>query len=280
MRPMQIKDIPEGMRLKQAAGWNQLEQDWILFLEAGQDNCFVAEADGQVIGTVTIINYTNRFSWIGMVLVDPEIRRMGIGTALLRKAIRVASGKGAVRLDATPEGKKLYDTLGFIDEYHLSRYQLAKCNHDDLPMPVLPCRKMSPEDLVRIIPYDENIFGAPRPVILQSLLHMGPDYAWVSMMEDQIQGYCLGRSGSHFEQVGPVIADRDEIASALLLHALRQCHGKSAVVDVLDDQLAFRTFIERIGFIIQRPFIRMFLERHDYPGKPEFQYAIAGPEIG
>lgn len=277
---MQIKDIPEGMRLKQAAGWNQLEQDWILFLVAGQDSCFVAEADGQVIGTVTIINYANRFSWIGMVLVDPEIRRMGIGTALLREAIRVASGKGTVRLDATPEGKKLYDTLGFIDEYHLSRYQLAKCNRDDLPLPALSCLKMSPDDLVRIIPYDENIFGAPRPVILQSLLDMGPDYAWVSMLDDQIQGYCLGRSGSHFEQVGPVIADRDEVASALLLHALRQCHGQSAVVDVLDDQLAFRTLIERIGFIIQRPFIRMFLERHDYPGKPEYQYAIAGPEIG
>jgi GNAT superfamily N-acetyltransferase len=274
------KDIPDGMRLKQAARWNQLEQDWALFLKAGPDGCFVAEVNGKVIGTVTIINYVNRFSWIGMVLIDPETRRMGIGTALLKEAIRVATGKGTIRLDATPDGKKLYDTLGFKDEYNLSRYQLALCERDNQPAPALTCYKISPDDINRITSYDGEIFGAPRPVILQSLFRMGKTYAWILKTGGQIKGYCLGRPGSNFEQVGPIIAVDKETACSLLLHALDQCHGKSVVVDVPDDHKAFRLFVESIGFTIQRPYIRMYLGRHDYPGKPEFQYAIAGPEIG
>jgi len=278
---MQKIDIPEGMRLKNAARWNQLEQDWDLFLEAGDQNgCMVAEIDGQVAGTVTTINYANRFSWIGMVLVDPAKRRMGIGTALLKEAIQRATGKGTIRLDATPDGKKLYDILGFKDEYNLSRYQLGRCDRNTLPGPGSACRKISPDDIIQLMDFDAGIFGAPRLAILKSLYQMGRPYAWLSQTEDYINGYCLGRPGSNFEQVGPIIARDDDTATSLLLHAMHQCHGKSVVVDVPDDQKAFRLFVQSIGFTVQRPYIRMYLGRHDYPGKPEFQYAIAGPEIG
>ena len=33
LRPMLEEDIPAGMRLKNAAGWNQLKEVWKLFLE-------------------------------------------------------------------------------------------------------------------------------------------------------------------------------------------------------------------------------------------------------
>jgi len=59
-----------------------------------------------------------------MVLVDPEQRRLGIGSRLLRHAIAwlQARGVAAVKLDATPLGRKVYVQLGFVDEYGLARY--------------------------------------------------------------------------------------------------------------------------------------------------------------
>jgi hypothetical protein len=90
----------------------------------------------------------------------------------------------------------------------------------------------------------------------------------------------MGRPGSNFEQIGPIIAEDRTIAANLLLHALHQCSGKAVVIDVPDDQVDFRSFIEEIGFHIQRPFIRMFNGQLKYPGKPQFQFGIAGPEIG
>jgi hypothetical protein len=74
IRAMTPADISIGMRLKDAAGWNQTKEDWERFLQASPEGCFVAEWNGEVAGTVTTITYENRFAWIGMVLVHPELR--------------------------------------------------------------------------------------------------------------------------------------------------------------------------------------------------------------
>lgn len=280
LRRMTTADIPDGMRLKRAANWNQQEQDWALFLRAGQEGCMVAEKDGKVVGTVTSINYAGRFSWIGMLLVDPSSRRLGIGTTLLKEAIRLAEHQGTIRLDATPQGKLLYDTLGFQDEYLLSRYQLKYCNTDMLPEPAPYCRPMTFEDMDKIRDLDTPVFGASRSTILSSLYDMGRNYAWIYHTGDRITGFCLGRPGSNFEQIGPIVSSDQQSAIALLLQALGQCQGKPVIIDVPDEQKAFRSFVEGLGFEIQRPFIRMYLGTHRFRGLPEMQYAIAGPEIG
>jgi len=277
---MRAEDIQAGMRLKNAAGWNQLEQDWALFLDSSIDGSMVAEYQHKVIGTVTTVNYSGRFSWIGMVLVDPEIRRMGIGTTLLKEAIAKAKDKGTIRLDATPKGKLLYDTMGFEDDYNLNRYEIKDYATNLFPEKKHVCIRISDPDLPQIIEFDQHIFGAPRAGILKSLYKMGTDYAWICGSRDDIQGFCFGRPGSNFEQIGPIISKNEEIAFSLLCHAIEKCKGEPVIVDIPDDQKAFRRSVQDIGFTIQRPFIRMFLGEHLYPGKPQLQFAIAGPEIG
>ena len=82
LRPMTKDDIPEGMRLKSASGWNQTADDWRMYIDADGSGCWIAEYDGAVAGTVSTISYGGRFSWIGMMLVDPAYRRQGIGGSL------------------------------------------------------------------------------------------------------------------------------------------------------------------------------------------------------
>ena len=121
LRKMTTADIPYGMKLKTLAGWNQLEADWIMLLEAGGDN-FIACLDGEDAGIVVSIPYQEYFTWIAMVLVDPNARRMGVGKTLMNKVIELAQPKGAIRLDATAEGYELYKRLGFQTEYELVRF--------------------------------------------------------------------------------------------------------------------------------------------------------------
>jgi len=280
LRPMEVADIPAGMRLKKAAKWNQLEQDWELFLASSQTGSLVAEYQGKIVGTVTSVNYGRRFSWIGMLLVDPSTRRMGLGTKLLGEAMRLSADYGTIRLDATPAGKLLYDTLGYKDEFYLSRYEINRFDIASLPEPEWQCQRMAHNDIEAVAGYDREIFGAPRPKILKALYNMGPSYSWILHSENQIQGYCLGRPGSNFEQIGPIVANDFKTASSLLNYALRACDGKSVILDIPDAQKDFRLMVENLGFSIQRPFIRMYLGEHSYRGIPEYQYTIAGPEIG
>src|SRR5437868_13271028 len=132
IRTMTEEDIPAGMRLKDIAGWDQTEADWRIFLNASRDGCFVAEVGGVVRGTATTIVYGGRFAWVGMVLVDPEHRGQGMGTALLKKSIAYLDSIQApcIKLDATPLGKPIYEKLGFATEYELERWAMKRKKED------------------------------------------------------------------------------------------------------------------------------------------------------
>src|SRR3989442_13667411 len=114
IRIMTPGNISAGMRLKEAVGWNQTQEDWERFLQASPEGCFVAEQDGRVAGTVTTIVYENRFAGGGMVLVDTQLRGRGIGTALLLKAIHYLDAKRIPCLNSalTRPAKPVFARLG------------------------------------------------------------------------------------------------------------------------------------------------------------------------
>ena len=110
---MTTADIPAGLRLCRAAGWNQLESDWLCFLESSPGGCAVAEGHNGVAGTVATLRYEQKFSWISMLLVDPGMRHRGVGSLLLCEALRILEDMETVRLDATPAGKMVYDKFEY-----------------------------------------------------------------------------------------------------------------------------------------------------------------------
>ncbi len=277
IRRMIPDDISLGMKLKSFAGWNQVEEDWEMFLGAGGEN-FVVSLNGQDVGTVTSVPFQNHFSWIGMVLVDPSARRKGVGTALLNKSIEVSLQKGPVRLDATADGYELYKTLGFIREYELVR--MVRRSRPFERETIASCCRLSIDDLPDVIKYDATIFGANRRFILNSFFNRNPEYAINYSGEESIEGYCLGRSGSHYEQIGPVLAESEAIARDLIITALNKCSTSDVVVDAFVDKSDWISFLEDIGFTRQRTFIRMCLGDLKYPGITDKQFVIAGPEIG
>src|SRR3954469_7193659 len=99
-RLMTPEDIPAGLALCRAAGWNQAARDWQLFLHRSPQGCVVAVNGKQIVGTVATINYQHFFSWIGMVLIDPACRRQGIGLQLLKEALRILQHEKTLKLDA------------------------------------------------------------------------------------------------------------------------------------------------------------------------------------
>src|SRR5436305_3142971 len=120
-RKMELYDITAALALCRAAGWNQLARDWEIFLHLSPNDCRVATMDDKVIGTVATIRYRYFFSWIGMVLVDPDYHRQGIGRQLLKEALQILHHEETIKLDATPAGREVYLKLNFVEEYRLSR---------------------------------------------------------------------------------------------------------------------------------------------------------------
>src|SRR5262249_27625681 len=108
--------------LVREANWNQIEADWRMFLARG--HVYTAStADGRIIATTATMPFGGRFAWISMVLVAGPYRRRGLATLLMRRAMDDLAAEGLVPvLDATPDGREVYRTLGFQDSWTFHRY--------------------------------------------------------------------------------------------------------------------------------------------------------------
>ena len=278
-RDMTPVDIPAGLRLCRASRWNQLEEDWLVFLKPGSAGCRVAEKLGEVVGTVAALRYGNRFSWLAMVLVDPRERGSGIGTQLLREGLTILRDENCVRLDATPAGRQIYNRYGFVDEFPLSRV-VRKTNANRLLAHSTDVRPIQQQDLANIAAHDLEIFGADRSSLLWNMFHRAPEYALILEKRGRIQGYMMGRPGFLYDQLGPVVAEDEASARHLIASCLSANHGKNFVMDIPRFVPEWIAWLAANEFAEERAFLRMQRGENRYPGSPVRQFAVVGPEFG
>jgi GNAT superfamily N-acetyltransferase len=282
LRRMTSADIPAGMRLKELAGWNQTAADWRRFLARSPQGCFVAEVDARVCGTVATIPFDDRFAWIGMVLVDPDYRGRGFGTALLERAIDYleALNLSALKLDATAQGKPLYEKMGFQSEYEIGRWTRRRSPSDSARSSTAARETVSAKLLARICEFDREVFGADRTFLLTSLHEDAPEFTRGILSDGMLTGYAFGRRGSFADHLGPWMATDRESARHLLEGFLATSSRAEQIADCLNAHPAAGDLLRSAGFTHARPLIRMFRGSNDYPGRPELLCAILGPEFG
>ncbi|MBN1294225.1 MAG: GNAT family N-acetyltransferase, partial [Candidatus Latescibacteria bacterium] len=278
IRKIRQEDIATGMKLKNLAGWNQTENDWRFYLDESPDGCFIAEYEGTTAGTLATISYGNIVAWIGMMLVDPEYRRKGIATRLMTHALNSLEKCQSIKLDATPDGVKVYERLGFREEYTLGRIIMHT-----MPSIEGTSHLVSPitnDDFEEVTKTDIAVFGANRSHVLKYLHKTGSVPSLKLINNNKIRGYCLGRKGTKYNQIGPVIAETSGDAIELTRIALQHLRGKAVVIDIPSYQQEYLQWLISLGFREERPLIRMYYRSNAHPGKSEKVYGITGPELG
>jgi GNAT superfamily N-acetyltransferase len=229
IRDMTIADIPAGMHLKEQAGWNQLEADWRRLLDLQPDGCFIAEWEGIPAGTVTTCRF-GPVAWIAMMLVDERFRNRGIGRALMTHALHDLDTRGVrtIRLDATPLGRPLYESLGFIARAEFARFQgvLPSCKESQR------LAEASSLDLLdAIAELDRKVTGTDRARLLRRLAADHPGSLHVVRQKGNVAGFLMARPGARARQVGPCIAD-ERAGPLLFADARKRYAGESVFLDI------------------------------------------------
>src|SRR5215472_5902121 len=281
IRIMTEQDVPDGVRLNTLSGWNQMAADWRRFLDNSPRGCFVMEHDGKVVGTATTICYENRFAWIGMVLVDPDYRKQGIGTQLLKRTIEHLDDSNirTMKLDATPQGKPLYAKLGFVGEYEIERWILKRPPGAASSIQRSKCVPLNETQLERILGLDRELFGADRTFLLRSLFKETPEYA-TAVWDGSPQGYAFGRRGLFADHLGPWMARDRTTAENILQGFLSRSSREALIVDCMKSNVMAVEMLIAHGFAPARPLTRMVRGPNACPGRPDSFCAILGPEVG
>lgn len=278
VRDMTTEDLPSGLRLCRASAWNQVHDDWLIFLNSPRSAARLAELDGEPIATAAFLRY-GPFTWISMMLVDPAQRGMGVGSHLFKDILSLLENDRCVRLDATPAGEALYRRHGFEIEYGLARMTTKVVSHK-LPSDFGMTRLMEETDLPDVCRKDFEVFGADRSNLLLSLYRRAPSCAWVFKRSATIHGYLFGRRGHLYHQLGPIVAEDDAVAQQLISNCLSAQHGNSFAIDTPKLTSGWVSWLESTGFVKERPFVRMRRGECKNFGLLAYQYGIAGPEFG
>jgi len=116
--------VNDALSLSTGAGWNQTMADWLALMSDSPDGCLGMACDGKIVATTTLVCYEKRLAWIGMVLTHPDYRRRGFARTLVSRAMELAREREVrtIKLDATDQGRPLYQSLGFRDEQPVERW--------------------------------------------------------------------------------------------------------------------------------------------------------------
>lgn len=278
--PIDVTQAEAVWPLSIEAGWNQNAADWRFMLAAGRAfGC--TGVDGQWQASSLVLPLGRRLAWISMVLVTKARRRGGVGTGLLRRCIEEVRAADAVAgLDATEEGRPIYLPLGFRDLYRISRWHVDRVPPARHAPPGITVRPLELADLPRLATYDRPLSGMERPTILAHLAMRQRGLAMVAeTASGKIAGFVLGREGRVATSVGPVVADSEAIALALLGQAMASATAPF-IIDVPDAHGDIRAWLEAAGAVSPRGYMRMTLGEAKGLDDPSHVFALAGPELG
>jgi len=280
VRDLAAADVAAAFRLSRANGWNQTEADWRFLIEENRGRFVAAVRGDALVGTGGAACYSSRLAWVCMILVDAAERGRGVGSALVTAVLDRVHGVETVGLDATPQGRPVYERLGFAATSSLMRMAGPAAEPGRARATTTMTRSVAAGDLEAILGLDREAFGADRSRVIRWAWSQAPALAWCALEEGQLAGYCMGRHGDRAVHIGPVVARSLPVARALVGNAAASVTGRDLMIDVPVHPPAWAASLQDLGLREQRPFTRMYRAGARPPGRPDLILAAFGPELG
>ncbi|WP_274560512.1 GNAT family N-acetyltransferase [Streptomyces spiramyceticus] len=212
-------DLTACADLAENRGWQRQEHRWGLLLTAGTGYGIDAPGGKGLAATSVLTSYGPGpasygpgLAAIGLVLVAEQHARQGVGRRMMRH-IMAEAGDTPLTLHATPDGRPLYEELGFAVT---GRAEMVRGHfRPSGPMAEVPTRPATAEDLAAILRLDAEVFGQDRTHVITRL----PAFAdQIRVAEDGsgITGYAAAWPNMNTHVVGPLIARDTDTAKALV----------------------------------------------------------------
>ena len=242
IRPFTLADVPFGMMLTDAEEWYRVPADWERLLRLEPKGAFMAVSDGIPAGTAAALTF-GRLAWIHSVIVLPEMRHAGIGSALMRACLDFVDQRAipTTKLDSVQGMEPFYARLGFREEF--PSWRMLADGKPGKP----PCARLRPKDYPAVFACDRERTGLDRSAALQAILADYPDRAFLAKAQGKVRGFIILRRGERRDPVGPWIAPPEDpgVAADLLrsvlsvaeARKLRMCVGgyHEAAVRIAED---------------------------------------------
>jgi GNAT superfamily N-acetyltransferase len=225
-----------------AEGWNPGLHDAEAFWTADPDGFLLGSLDDEPIAAISLVNYDDRFAFLGLYIVRPEWRGRGHGMTMWRAALDRA-GTRIVGLDGVVEQQANYARSGFRLVRRNVRYG-GQGGESPRAEGVVPIAEVPFEAVRR---YDRDVFPADRSRFLDSWLRMPGSIGLATVRDGSLTGYAVARPCRTGFKVGPLFADHEATAERLLRGLVGAIGDEPFFLDIPEPNDAAERLVERFG---------------------------------
>lgn len=256
------------MAITAKIGWDLGRPDWETILACGPvfgHRC----PDGSLQSIGAIFPSGPTCAAIGAVMVDPDFQGKGLGRAVVEKCMSPLTPDSNAFLIATPEGEKLYKSLGFkvIGETIRMEVDGAKLSSDE-QLPGIRVR-----DLVNVVKLDAAAFGGQRYGMLKRRITQSNQAAVIEDDDGNTIGFALAIPKRDALRIGPMAAP-DANAALRLINYLGAGHDGMVRVEVPGEQADLLNSLNQVGFQQVLRANVMSLDGKPLPGNRDTYMAI------
>ncbi len=234
IRTLVRSEIDQAVDWAAAEGWNPGLGDAECFASVDPDGFMGGFLDGQMIASISVVNYDAQFSFLGFYIVTEPYRGRGYGLHLWHQAIRHA-GDRLLGLDGVVAEQHSYCRSGFVLAYRNVRYGGAApagfTAHRGEGVEIITLDQLDDE----LVGFDRMVFPAERNRFLQRWLTAPGHIARAARVNGAFAGYGVLRPCRSGYKIGPLFAADPTVARLLVAELLSALDGGPSSIEIYLD---------------------------------------------
>ena len=239
-------------------GWNPGLRDADCYYLADPNGFLIGYLDNEPIATISVIKYGESFGFLGFYMVKPEYRGKGYGMQIWNAGLKYLEGRN-IGLDGVVAQQDNYKKSGFKLAYRNIRYEGRGGGNFPENSEIV---KLSTLPYETIDSYDRPFFPANRSLFTKSWIKQSGCQALGIMQNGKLAGYGVIRGCCTGYKIGPLLADRIELAESLFLALKANAKQTEPVfLDTPEVNQAAGALAERYNMKISFETARMYTEK-------------------
>jgi GNAT superfamily N-acetyltransferase len=227
-------------------GWNPGKADIDIAWQT-EPEAFIALRKGdELAGGGTIFTYSNAYGFMGLFIMRRDLRGKGLGEQLwnyrLNRLRNRLAPDAPIGMDGVFAMVPFYERCGFVFAYNDVRYEGIASGTMDPAV-----RRLDPVDFETVDRFDRAYVPAPRSAFLRRWLFQPGAHAVGLFENNRLTGYGVARPARTGFKIGPVFAERADIAERVIAGLLSHVPGEQVQLDVPEPNTAGARLAEQFG---------------------------------
>jgi hypothetical protein len=217
-------------------GWNPGLDDIDPFFSADTDGFLMGFDGDEPVASISVVRYGQSFGFLGYYIVAPSRRGEGLGMQIWNAGLTHLEGR-TIGLDGVVAQQDNYRKSGFVFAHNNIRYCGTIAQDRSTFSGVISADDVNPATLLE---YDSRFFPDERTAFSRAWYRLVPHRrtTLVFTEDGKISGLGTIRKCRTGHKIGPLFADRPNIARTLFLALAARADSQSVILDVphLNDQ--------------------------------------------